>query len=515
MADGLFELIKTLDKSEKGYFKKFSSRYGEKSSGNDYLKLFDVLDKQEEYDEEKVKKAFAKSDKKFNLSAQKAYLYGQIIRALRSYASGKTPSYLLREQIQDINNLIDRGLTEQALDMIADSIKRATAIENHELLLQLKYLEESQIVRNLGRFTMEDAKRVKLEIQELLAVMARDMQIGMWLFEMKLLDDERGKQEVVSKDLVEKAHRIAENPVLKDVEQFGKRGKIQTYALLHIYYAIIGNDKESLNYLKLTHEVYKNMDLDLRATYSYLANLSNIIMTALNAGEIKEAEHYLNVIGKTRFKDVALENYRVKIYGKNLLMVSLVSTLTTVPGKEIFEVEKSYLSGSPEMLGNNNTMSAYYLAVLFFAANEIEKAEEWFIKTTEHKNTTFINVQAYCRVIRALIHYEQGNLSLMDSALQNAQYFMKKSNINSPYLRACISMLGKLPTAVDASGQREQLKKMQQSIEDMYKTELSEEITYFHDFNLAVWCRSKLNGLTYGQQLVEWQLEKTGNAVNS
>lgn len=513
MADALFELIKSLDKSEKGYFKKLSSRYGEKSSGNDYLKLFDLLDKLVEYDEEKIKKAFNQGTKKVNLSAQKNYLYEQIIRALRSYSSGKNPSYQIRERIQDIHNLIDRGLNEQAFELIIENQKRAEQIESYELLLQLKYLEESQILRNLGVFTMADAKRVKTEIQNLLNVMDRDLRISLLLFDIKVLDDERGKQEVVSKSIIEEANAIAQNPILKDVEAFGKRGKLQTYAIFHIYYAIVNNDKESLRYLKLTHDVYKVMDLDLKNTYSYLANISNIIMTALNVGEGAEATHYLNVLGKARFKDAALETYRKRVYAKNLLMVSLVHTLTQTPGKEIFEVEESYQATNPEPLGNNNLMSAYYLAILFFGANETDKAEEWFTKTIEHKNTSFVNVQAYCRILLAIIHYERGNLSLMDSALQSAQYFIKKNNINSPFLRSCISMLAKLPSAIGATGQKEQLNKMLHNVQELFKNELSEEITYFHDFNMAVWCRSKLSGLTYGQQLVEWNLEKTGAPV--
>ena len=49
----LHELIHSLNKSEKRYFKVFSSRHtiGEE---NAYIKLFDYLDKMDEYDEEVV-----------------------------------------------------------------------------------------------------------------------------------------------------------------------------------------------------------------------------------------------------------------------------------------------------------------------------------------------------------------------------------------------------------------------------------------------------------------------------
>ena len=45
VSDDLFQLIKSLTKPEKIYFKKFSSIFIEKESSN-YLKLFDEIDKQ-------------------------------------------------------------------------------------------------------------------------------------------------------------------------------------------------------------------------------------------------------------------------------------------------------------------------------------------------------------------------------------------------------------------------------------------------------------------------------------
>ncbi len=53
----LFELVKSLTKSEKRFFKLSSSlQSGEKN----YLKIFDAIDKQKEYDEEGIKKQFGK-----------------------------------------------------------------------------------------------------------------------------------------------------------------------------------------------------------------------------------------------------------------------------------------------------------------------------------------------------------------------------------------------------------------------------------------------------------------------
>mgnify|MGYP000023314336 CR=1 FL=1 len=53
----LFQLIKSLTKSEKRYFKLSSSlQSGEKN----YMKLFDIIEIQDEYDEPAIKQKFKK-----------------------------------------------------------------------------------------------------------------------------------------------------------------------------------------------------------------------------------------------------------------------------------------------------------------------------------------------------------------------------------------------------------------------------------------------------------------------
>ena len=80
-SDALFQLIKSLEKSEKRNFKLYVKR----NSGIEDLKiiqLFDALDKMAEYDEIQLFKK-NKGIKKRQLSNNKAQLYKQILSSLR------------------------------------------------------------------------------------------------------------------------------------------------------------------------------------------------------------------------------------------------------------------------------------------------------------------------------------------------------------------------------------------------------------------------------------------------
>ena len=52
--DDLFQLIRSLSKTEKRYFKIEAGRHST-TNKNNHLRLFDVINEMDEYDEEKIK----------------------------------------------------------------------------------------------------------------------------------------------------------------------------------------------------------------------------------------------------------------------------------------------------------------------------------------------------------------------------------------------------------------------------------------------------------------------------
>jgi len=68
----LFDLVKSLTKSEKRFFKLSSSlQSGEKN----YLKIFYVIDRQKSYDEEAIKEQFKKETFIKHFPSEKNHLY--------------------------------------------------------------------------------------------------------------------------------------------------------------------------------------------------------------------------------------------------------------------------------------------------------------------------------------------------------------------------------------------------------------------------------------------------------
>src|SRR5688572_14543666 len=83
-SDQLFRLIKSLTTAEKRYFKLFAGRHtiGEQ---NEYVTLFDAIDRQENYNEGKLLPLFRNSTFGTSPAIAKNRLYETILKSLHAY----------------------------------------------------------------------------------------------------------------------------------------------------------------------------------------------------------------------------------------------------------------------------------------------------------------------------------------------------------------------------------------------------------------------------------------------
>ncbi len=119
-SDALFQLVKSLEKSEKRNFKLYVKR----NSATEDLKiiqLFDALDKMDEYDETLLLSR-NKNIKKQQLSNTKAHLYRELLTSLRLLHTEDNIDIQLHEQLDHARLLYNKGLYLQSLKML-DKIK--------------------------------------------------------------------------------------------------------------------------------------------------------------------------------------------------------------------------------------------------------------------------------------------------------------------------------------------------------------------------------------------------------
>ena len=139
-SDTLFQLIRSLKKSEKRNFKLYVKR---NSAAEDLkiIQLFDALDGVDVYDEAQLLKKNKKIAKQ-QLSNIKAHLYREILSSLRLIKNDDNIDIYLHEQLDFARILYNKGLYLQSLKTL-DKIKE-TAQQNNQLtfLLQVLFFEK-------------------------------------------------------------------------------------------------------------------------------------------------------------------------------------------------------------------------------------------------------------------------------------------------------------------------------------------------------------------------------------
>ncbi|HEX8658620.1 MAG TPA: hypothetical protein VF690_13835, partial [Hymenobacter sp.] len=150
-SDPVFQLIKSLTRTEKRHFRLFANRQGS-TEGLKFLQLFDALDAAAAYDDERLLTQVP-AIKKVQLANLKANLYRQLLASLRMYHAGQNLDIQLREQLDYARVLYNRGLYQQSLRMLERLKVAAQQVGLSHIALQAldfeKLIEAQYITRSL------------------------------------------------------------------------------------------------------------------------------------------------------------------------------------------------------------------------------------------------------------------------------------------------------------------------------------------------------------------------------
>jgi tetratricopeptide (TPR) repeat protein len=166
-SEQLFTIIKSLTKAEKRNFRLYVQRL---QSNEDvlYVRLFDILDRIEEYDEDEVLEKMGDIPKSKFVNI-KRHLYTQVLKSLRLIFEN-IESIKVREQIDFAHILYSKGLYLQAFKLL-ERVKEMLPEGGHDLLrLEIiefqKFIEERHITRSRKKSGKVQSLLIESENQE-------------------------------------------------------------------------------------------------------------------------------------------------------------------------------------------------------------------------------------------------------------------------------------------------------------------------------------------------------------
>ncbi|MEM9919703.1 MAG: hypothetical protein AAF990_16520, partial [Bacteroidota bacterium] len=292
--EDLYNLIQSLSKTEKRYFKMEARKAGDKSNSK-YLQLFEAIHKMDKYDEERLKsKDFVK-----NLSMEKAYLTDAILRSLRNFHSEKSLAARMRDLVTNARLLQDRELYDQSLRQLGKAKKLAFELQDHLSVLEINKMESSFLLRKRDRGNAEALAKLQQERERLMTIISEEVEyLGLYHNLSGLLH----KGHTVSgKEISEQIQQLI-GPVL-DVEAASIssfHARIRFLQSLTISKALTGQAEEAYQYNRSVVDEYDKYTKILREdTFRYIISLHNLIQKCLQQKKYAEIPELLRKLKDT------------------------------------------------------------------------------------------------------------------------------------------------------------------------------------------------------------------------
>ncbi len=509
----LFDLIKSLTKSEKRYFKLSASI---QSGTKVYLELFDAIESASVYDEAKIKEKFKKEPFIRQLPAWKNYLYKHILKSLNAYHVNNSIDAQLHDMIQSAQNLIDKGLDKQSLKILSKAEEIASRHESFSLLVEIKRLIRATIVTH-----GTDLKKIPVLTESLNAekvIIEKQNNINQYETLASQLVFFHTKYGSAKKDK-SAAAKFLQNPLLKDPKNALSTRAYRSYLRVHsLFCTMTRNPRKSAFYISKSIELYeKDPELLQAVPKGYIITLGNFLsmQSAYEKHDRIEATFLklINFIEKPNQK--ISEAYKIKaiLFAYINLINSCIVKADFMGGvKFVSQLQTNleiYLKKSDT---NNKILLSYNIAYCYFGTGNYHLTLKWLNKVLNNNVKDFrYDIQTHIRILHFITHYELGNTEILESLAKSTHRYINKK-IKFLYTEAAVvNFISRRLSGINNKEKyREALKNFKMELLNDYNLSVQD---YGREmFDIISWLDSKIEKRTYADALKS-RIEKSRSSL--
>ena len=480
-SDDLHKLIKSLTPSERGYFKKFASlSYGKESN---YMRLFNAIEQQDEYEEKKIKQIFKNETLIKHLPSEKNHLYKIILEHLYAYGSDQSVDVKLNKMLFQIQILFKKNLFYQCQKLLLRAKKMAIEAEKYPqiiALIRLQMIFSNKIpIENVQVLIHEQNAGVKIYANELAY-----SQLLAELLQLKIKNNLP-----FSKEMKELMNR----PLLTDEKKALSFSARMRFLNLRANYSLqIGDLPGSYRFgkrlVELIESTPRKMKRDEKFYNIALMNLLIILDKARYYEELVETTVKLRSVVTTD-EESAIEVFTVS-YVTELNMYIYTGEfekgLALIP-----QFISSFEMNSKKMNPYNKLIITCKIAILFFGANQLKKALLWINKTLNQENEGSPNQAIRATsILNLIVHFELGNMDLLEHLIKSTNYLqVEKQSLYK--VEVCVLNFFKgLPESHTPKELMNEFKKLKTKFVFLLKDPLEKEALNYFDY--PSWVESKI-----------------------
>lgn len=430
----LFDLIHSLDKNEKRYFKLMFSGTGN-SQDKKMLLLFDNLNQQKVFNEDAILKK-EKSLKPSQLSNLKAYLYEKILQSMRLYHASKISDVQIREQIDFAQLLFKRRLYHLGQNSLEKAKKMARLYNNLELQLEIIKIEKNflmQVSNDAEKADMiiREAREINSQINNIHIFSNLSMKLNSFYRKIGHIRDEGDFLRV-------KEFFYSSLPVYEE-ERLSTTEKTYLYRLYIGYHFFIQDFDNGYHYAKKLEELFNQSQTLIRSHAEvYLTSLNSILSAQY---KLFRYEEFLGTVKKL---------HSIKV--KNLMEINEEIRVRLLKYYYVHEINRFFMEGEFEkgvdfilvkneqeietLLKQLDEHSAlvlnYKIACLYFGAGNFSPAVRWLNKIINISNPDIReDLHCFARIMNLVCHYELGNMDVINYyIISTYRFLLKKEDLH-------------------------------------------------------------------------------------
>ncbi len=427
--DALFQLVRSLEKSEKRHFKLYIKR----SSGKEDLKiiqLFDALDKLTEYDEKHLLKKL-KGVTKPQLANLKTHLYKQLLSSLRLLRTGDNTDLQLSEHLDHARLLYNKGLKHQSLKILEKAKDLAKANQKFNFLAQVISLEKKIETLHITRSSLEKTEQLSVEALDISAHIDRVTRLSnlalllyRWYVQYGHARNEADEADIKS---------FFKSNIPRDTAAINGFYENLYLCQSYCWYAFIRQDflmyyRYSEKWMALFDEHPTMVAVE---TGHYVKGMHNLLNAHFDLRNYRKFQGTLKKFEEFYQSPIAQHHDNFKTHTSIYINVARINwhlmTGTFQEGlKLVPEIEAKLQEYELYVDKHRILVFNYKFATLYFGAGKYEKSIDYLLKIINGPLDLRNDLQSYARLMNLLAHYELGNYDLMESLIKSVYRFMAK-----------------------------------------------------------------------------------------
>lgn len=489
--DDLFQLIHSLDKQEKRYFKIHACRHVI-GAQNNYVKLFDAIDSLEEYDEKALKQLFKNEGFTKQFHVAKNYLNQMILQSLRHYNEHK-PEERFGILLRNAQILFQKGLYDQCENALAVAEKQAQETENFLHLLEVQRWRHRIIHLRSNHRELESYLKTGLT-KELELVLKYEN-----FLHFQSLND-RIHHYYWKNGSIRNESEIRELKAIFATEPFCDPHNAQSFISSYYYYqaafslSFISGDTEGCHrQSQRLIQLFKNKPLkQLKGQLMryYISALYNGYSIQRKMRKFEELPETLELL-RTVLSASPDHHKRFIRFRLNMEIDYFVSTGKFSDGLAMIPEIEANIEMYKKEIDNDNLAALYYnLSYLCFGAGQYSRSLDWMnvlLNSTELQ--TREDIQCFARILNLIIHYELGNDELLEYIAKSTYRYLSNRKRLYRVEAVMLKFMRHYPKWTDS---RATQKGLQSFIADLIKLKEDDyEKQAFEYFDFISWMESK------------------------